>query len=145
MLNTGRFILLVLWFAFAVEYVLCVSITIRGSLQRVYNSADPETVKLECVNSEQRLINQSVTWVRNGVDTVSSSNPLILDRNKFGDNPAQQHEGRYRCTYMDNLSTKEVAVYGEFNSITDSDKAIHFSKCCHIYRRISNSDLGTDQ
>jgi len=93
-----------------VQCVLCVGITIRGSLQRIYNPANPKTINIECLFSNQNLIEQGVTWTRNGMN-VSNSNPLILDGDMLGDYP-QQHEGKYRCVHKSAQST-EVFVYGE--------------------------------
>jgi len=96
----------------AAECMLCVGITIRGSaLQRVYNPFNPEAVELYCLHSNQSLINQGVTWTRNGIE-ISHTNPLILDPNTLGDDP-QHHEGKYSCIYETSQSNNEVAVYGE--------------------------------
>jgi len=111
-----------LWLFIAAECMLCVGITIRGSLQRIYDPVDPETVKLECLHSNQRLINQGVTWTRNGME-ISHTNPLILDPNTLEDDP-QQHEGKYSCIYETSQSNNEVTVYGE---LQDGNSEVMFS------------------
>jgi len=43
---------LLLLFIVAAKCMLCFVITIEGSVQRIYNPVDPETVKLECLHSK---------------------------------------------------------------------------------------------
>jgi len=112
-----RFLLLL-----AAQCTISFGISIGGSTQIIYNPEDPATVRLECLNSNAQ-ISDGVKWTRNE-EQVSNENPLILDREAFGEDP-QLHEGRYRCIYNEEQSS-EVEVYGELKDDVSVPKFTNF-------------------